>query len=144
MVEPLRGAMGELESKALDLARSIDAPDGYLPTFGASDDTGRPSIEHRGDELAYVVRERGEVFEERSPSSQDELLYWIFGSVTQHMATDWELRHRVANQDSRRGWIPRQLELLRSLSPAWEDRWRREHAELLETLGIPTPPRDIR
>jgi hypothetical protein len=129
-------ALDEVQEKAMRLAQRIEAPTHWLPTFGTSDENGRPSIEARGGGLAYVVRERGQVFEDWWASTEDELMYWIFRSVTHQMATSWELHHRVEGQDTRKGWIPKQLELLRSLSPAWEAQLRRERASILSELGL--------
>ena len=120
----------------LRLARRIDAPVRALPTFGVSEESGRPSIEWRPQGLAYVIRERGTLDEERIARDDDELLYWIFRSVTQDLATTWEVRHRVPGIDSRRTWMPVQLELLRSLTPSWEDRLRRENALIYAEIGL--------
>jgi hypothetical protein len=128
--------LDEVRESVLRLAQTIEAPEKLLPTFGTSDENGRPSVEERGGGLAYVVRERGQVLEDWWASSEDDLLYWIFRDVTQEMATDWELHHRVEGQDTRLGWIPKHLELLRSLSPDWEARLRRERRSILSELGI--------
>jgi Immunity protein 63 len=69
-------------------------------------------------------------------SAEDELLYWVFRDVTQSMAIEWEARHRVDGEDSRKGWLRKQLELLRALSPTWEQQLRREHAGLLREVGL--------
>lgn len=128
--------LASIRRKVLRLARRIDAPIGTLPTFGESEQSGRPSIEWRPLGFAYVHRERGHLFDERLARNDDELLYWIFRSVTQTLATTWELRNRVPGIDSRRTWMPVQLDLLRSLSSSWETRLREENAAIYDEIGL--------
>jgi hypothetical protein len=52
------------------------------------------------------------------------------------MAGEWELHHRVAGEDSRIGWLTKQLDLIGRLSPAWEARLREEDGWLLRELGL--------
>jgi len=132
----LSESLDVVQTRAFELAAVIGAPLWMLPTFGTSEESGRPSIESRPDGLAYVVRERGSVFEDRLAANQDEVLYWIFRSVTQRMASDWEVQHRGPGRDSRLVWMPVQHRLLASLSPAWELRLRDERADILAKLGI--------
>lgn len=98
-------------------AAVIDAPNSILPTYVTSQQSGRPHIEREGDELCYVVCEKGQEQERRRTRSKDELLYWIFRGVTFSMATSWEAANLEPEEDFRRGLFARQLELLEQLNP---------------------------
>lgn len=52
----------QLENKISDLAQLIEADKNYLPTFGQSEQTGRPHIEIIGNDYYFVVCERGEEY----------------------------------------------------------------------------------
>ncbi|GAA5023561.1 hypothetical protein GCM10011506_06510 [Marivirga lumbricoides] len=51
--------MERIKSKIEELANRINAPKEYLPTYGYSEDFARPHIEVKGNELHWVVVERG-------------------------------------------------------------------------------------
>ena len=132
-------SLAEIEAEVLRLAGGIDAPSRLLPTFGTSRDGGHPHIEVggiHGLQLSWVVRERGEEWERRTTLDLDELLYWTFEAVTFSMASDWEVKHRVDGQDSRRLLFSHQLELLDRLDSAWGERRKRELGPLLREVGL--------
>ncbi|GAB2959834.1 immunity 63 family protein [Hymenobacter coalescens] len=112
----------ELKYQVEALAARIRAPAWLLPTYGFSEDGARPHLEADGHGLHYVVVERGQEQERRTTTDADELLYWVFQSVTFSMACDYEVRHRVPGQDFRRLLFQEQLRLLAALSPAWATR----------------------
>jgi Immunity protein 63 len=118
------------------LAHVIGAPEEVLPTFGRTEDLARPHIEKAGEGLAWVVVERGQELERRVTRDLDELLYWTFDAITSSMASDWELAHRLEDQDSRILLFTHQLELLERLNPAWTNRFRAEHRPLLREVGL--------
>jgi len=118
---PSLTSLNSIKARVNELAKTVDAPTEYLPTYGTSQQTGMPHIEV--DHLYYwVVCERGSELERRSTNDLDELLYWIFSSVTFTMATDFELAHRRSGEDCRRQIFPKQLEILAALSPQWASR----------------------
>ena len=114
----------------------IGAPDERLPTLGFSIDLAHPHLEVRGDVLAWVTVERGKEVTRCETHDLDELLYWTFKNVTRAMAGEWELHHRRPGEDTRKGWLTQQLELLGRLSPAWETGLREEDGWLLRELGL--------
>ena len=124
-------SLAAIEGRVRRLARKIEVPRGYLPSFGRSLHDGTPHIEV-ADRYDFVVCERGEEYERRGTADLDELLYWIFASVTFSMACDHEVRHRRSGEDSRRLLFARQVELLAGLSAAWAGREAAEHRRILE------------
>lgn len=97
-----------------------------LPTH-----TGAPHIEIVGDEYHYVITERGSEFERRTTKDAEDILYWIISSDVGELAREWELKHRVENQDSRRLWFQKELELLETVNPEWAKRKQAEQKQIL-------------
>jgi hypothetical protein len=124
-------SLEEIEPEIARLARRISVSGDVLPTFGFSEQSGRPHIEVDGSGYHYVVAERGEKYERQTSHDLDELLYDVFQSVTSSLAIDYELKHRVERQDCRRIGFQQQIELLSALSPEWAKRRRLEHTQIL-------------
>lgn len=124
-------ALARIRARVRALAKAIDAPARSLPTFGSSEDFARPHIEAIGECIYYVVVERGQELARDSFLDDAALLERAFGDVTFEMACDFELRHRRANEDSRRQLFAKKLELLGALDPGWATR---ERARLVEIL----------
>jgi hypothetical protein len=113
------------------IAKRLCAPREYVMFAETPQHDGSPHVEHEGDELIYVVTERGARFEERRTRDPDELLFWLVSDLTRQMALDFELAHRVESEDSRRQWFAKHLELLTAVKPEWASRKKREYDELL-------------
>lgn len=80
------------------------------------------SIMHEGelvysDELGYhyLGYERGIMQMHRITNDLQEIAYWIFSTPTFIMAANYEFRHRIENQDTRKIIFKKQLELLKTL-----------------------------
>jgi hypothetical protein len=102
-----------------------------LPTYGRSQDFARPHIEVQ-DAYHYVVVERGDELRRDKTTDLNELLYWVFASITHDMASTYAAaRHGPAN-GFRRAMFRRQLQLLGLLDAEWSARRR---AEIVVTLA---------
>ncbi len=122
----------EIEKIVKQLAEKINAPSYYLPTFSLPKGDATPNIEVDSSGLYnYVISERGTEYERRITSDFNDLLYWIFASVTFSMACDFELKNRVKNRDFRRIMFAKQEELLGILDRDWEEKERKEHQSIL-------------
>lgn len=121
----------EIEARVSGLAAKIGAPSSVLPTYGYSEQTGRPHVEVDARGYHYVIAERGQEFERHTTPDLDELLYRIFASVTFELSASFELAHRMENQDHRRIMFQHQVELLSILSPQWAERESQEHEMIL-------------
>lgn len=123
-----------IRERVEELAGQIGASSDSLPTFGRSEDA-RAHIEvERDGRMAWVVDERGAEIERRATLDRDELLYWIFESVTWLMA--YQEARGAPGDDFRRILFSRQLELLRRLKSEWRDRMATEKAEYLREVGM--------
>ena len=122
----------EIQNIVNELAEKINAPTYYLPTFSSPKGDATPNIEV--DNLGlynYVISERGNEYERKITSDLNDLLYWIFASVTFSMACDYELKNRIENEDFRRIMFAKQEELLGLLNKDWEETEKKEHKSIL-------------
>ena len=130
----------EIETHVAALGRRIGASSEDLPTYGISQDLGRPHIETHHGLYHYVVVERGKELERRSSDDYDELLYWIFKAVTHGLAFSYELRNRVYGQDCRRIAFPKQVELIKQIGLDLGERLERDIAEILRRAPYDDEP----
>ena len=124
--------LSEVETRIVELAQKIGAGQGICPTYGYSEQTGCPHIEINVQGYHYVVAERGQESERHSTLDLDELLYWVFADMAFSMATSYELKNRIEDQDCRRIIFQGQLELLEMLSPQWAARQIQEQEKILK------------
>ena len=124
----------EIQNIVNQLAEKINAPTYLLPTFSSSIGDATPNIEV--DNLGlynYVISERGNEYERKMTSDLNDLLYWIFASVTFSMACDYELKNRIEEKDCRRIMFEKQEELLGLLNTEWKEKEKKEHQSILNT-----------
>ena len=91
----------EIELEIREIAKKINAPEQYLPTFGFTEGNARPHIETHGDEFHYVINERGEEYKRVKTEDFNELLFLVFADVTFEMSEKMELENRKENEDFR-------------------------------------------
>ncbi len=120
-----------IRSKVNHLAGLVGASESQLPTFGPKGEDSRHHVEVTGGELHYVFVERGEEKSRFSTYDIDELLYVVLRDATAEIASKYELAHRVPDEDTRRQRFQKHEDLLALLSPAWAERRRAEHNEIL-------------
>jgi hypothetical protein len=125
-------ALPQIKTEVDRLAAKIGAVGYVLPTYGHTEDGARPHIEVDERGYHYVVVERGEELKRVTTAVLDELLYHVFQSVSFELACDYELHHRIPQQDFRRLLFQRQVELLSLLSAQWAERRAAEHRRILE------------
>jgi hypothetical protein len=83
---------------------------------------GAPHVEIVGDKYHYVVCERGNEYERKSTTDEDELLYWLISDDVSEMAGDFELKHRVKGKDFRRVRFAKEIALMGRISSEWAER----------------------
>jgi hypothetical protein len=123
----------EIRTKIEQLAKQINAPADLLPTYGTSKNIGDPFIYVDNAYYYYLAYERDVKTTNKQTSNSDELLYWVFESVTDSMAASFELANRSPNskEDFRRVMFAHQLELLGKLSVEWKKKREKEILEIL-------------
>lgn len=112
------------------LARRIEVPADHLPTYGFSEQSGRPHIEV-SQVYHFVVAERGRENRRDITTELDLLLYWVFEAATSQMASNHELRNRKPGEDFRRQRFARHVEFLECISRAWASKLRAKHNDIL-------------
>ncbi len=124
----------EVEKIIKNLADNINAPKNLLPSFDLPHGDGTPYIEiDNFGNYYFIISERGVECERKRSQNLDELLYWIFDSITFSIACDYEIRNRIEKQDFRRILFAKQEELLSILNKDWEEKKRKEHIFILRT-----------
>ena len=123
--------MKQIKSKIEKLANRINAPKEYLPTYEFSEDIARPHIEVNGNELHWVVVERGQELERRQTTNEKEFLFWVFEAVTFKMATWLELQNRNENEDFRIQLFKTREELINEIDSDYSHRLNIKYRKLL-------------
>lgn len=121
----------QIQERIEQMGKIVEAEPYMLPTYGWSDHSARPNIEVDEQGYHYIVLERGHENEHLITTDLDELLYRVFDGVTFELACRYELKHRKWGKDSRRILFACQEELLSWLNPAWGERRKREHEQIL-------------
>lgn len=85
-------------------------------------DDGSPHVEIEDGRFDLVTTERGLELARTSFESKEDLLYSLISLVTFWEGVDDEFRNRDESRDCRRMIFAKQLELLRSIDPAWAAR----------------------
>ena len=102
-----------------------------LASFSRGTGFGDPHIEVDTTHYHYVVTERGKELERKTTLDADELIYWLISDVIRDIASDYEMKHRVPNQDSRRQQFQKEIELFLLVNPDWAARKKNELAVIL-------------
>jgi len=118
--------MNEVKTIAESKARLIGVPIDSLPTFGQSLDCAIPNIEITESAYHFVVMDRGNENSRKTTTDVDELLYWIFESVTFGIGLMYELNNRVEGVDFQKLIHQKQLEQLGLLDETWQKRRAKE------------------
>lgn len=121
----------EIELEIRNIAKQIEAPEQYLPTFGYTEGTGRPHIETQGNEFHYVINERGEEYRRVKTEDFKELTCLVFTHVTFEMSVKMELKNRKDNEDFRIQMFQIQEDLLNKIDPSYSERLKVKHDKLL-------------
>jgi hypothetical protein len=125
--EIVRATRETLQAEIARLAAVVGAIGHDVADFNPHVDAGCPYIELGPDaQLRWIVKERGQLVEQRTTRDPDELLYWCFEATTFALGTRWEASHRDETRDPRERLWAKQFEMLNRLNPEWAQRWRRE------------------
>lgn len=126
--------LDDIKKKVEEMAIKINATTDLLPTYGYTNDFAYPHIETDNlGLLHFVVVERGQELERKTTDKLDDLLYWIFASITFSMACDYELKNRIEDKDCRRIMFQKQEELLGKLNESWKKKENAKHQQILKT-----------
>ncbi len=122
----------ELQSQMEELAKKIDAPAKFFPTFGMSRNDGTPHVEITRDTYYYLAYDRDTVCINRQTTRLPKLMYWIFKDITFQMGLAYQ-RTQPARERNNAIAFQHQLKLLETLHMQWRELCEQEHAEMLES-----------
>ncbi|MFD2937546.1 Imm63 family immunity protein [Spirosoma flavum] len=124
--------LSDIQKQVEALGAQIDATQTLYPTYGYSMDGALPHIEiDHSQTFHFVVVERGRELERQTTTIPDELLYWIFDTITFSMACAFELKNRNHTQDFRRILFRKQEDLLGCLNIGWQEKKQEQHILIL-------------
>ncbi len=124
--------LSDVREQVETLGKRIDAPQMLYPTYGYSMDGALPHIEiDNAGTFHFVVVERGRELERQTTALPDELLFWIFDTITFSMACAFELKNRNHAQDFRRMLFSKQEALLGCLNVCWQEKKLSQHNLIL-------------
>ena len=132
MTRSAPAGLAALRERIQAAGRQLGAGEDKLPTWGTSDQTGRPHIEWDDAGWHYVVCERGTEFERTTSADAGEIAFLACRDMAFEIACERDAADRSPGTDARRRIFARQLELMRLLDPAWEARERAEIDRILE------------
>ena len=113
------------------LGEVIDAPKRLLDGFGKQNQYAHPYIECKFPFYYLITSENGKELERQKFQDADMLLYSVFEKITFEMALEYEVTHRIQNQDSRRLLFIHQLKLMEKLSPKWKNQLQNKIVEIV-------------
>lgn len=85
-----------------------------------------------GEEYYYTSKERGTVIKQYHSKSVNDILYYAFQSITFEIAARYAAKNRNENEDFRRVYFERQLELLKEIAPTYRKKREKEIEEILK------------
>ena len=113
--------LGKIKEKIEELALKINAPSRLLPGFGRQDfDSQYFIVVDPSEKMCYIRVERGKEFERRETFNMDELLFWVFDSVTFWMASEFGIEHARPDEDYRRVRFKKHEELMGLINLKWQ------------------------
>jgi hypothetical protein len=127
----IKAKIQQIKSGYYKIAEHLSAPKKHVLFAETPQHDGSAHVEYEGNELLYVITERGSRFEERRTRDPKELLYWLVSDLTWNMAVDYELNHRIENEDCRRQIFSKNSEYLNSINVDWAARKKSEYDTIL-------------
>lgn len=126
--------LNEIRMAFNDLAIVIDMPAYLIPGFGEQTGEAVPYVEVDNGHFPiyrYIVKERGVELQNRQTMDVDELLYWLFSSITFEIAQKEMLKVWEGNVDQRRISFAIQERMLGTLKEQWQEKCGAEHTYIL-------------
>ena len=84
------------------------------------------------DTWHYIVMERGQEQEHHSSEDLEEILYYVFETITSSLAEKYAMKNRVKGKDFRRLFFEKQLELLGIIDKGYQKKLEEELILVLE------------
>jgi hypothetical protein len=120
--------LSAIKQQVETLGERINVPSNLYPTYGRSADGARPTIEIDSyGRFHFVVVKRGQELDRRTTTTVDDLLFWIFDTMTFSMACAFEWKNRKKFGDIRRILFAKQEQLPGRINVNWQEQVRHNH-----------------
>lgn len=121
----------DIQTQIYQLGNILNIPKENLKIFNAQQTDGTPFIWIIEERYYYTSMERGQVISDRRTKDIDELLYWIMKDIIWQEASYFEIKNRKPNQDFRRLFFAKQLELMGKIKSSWKLKKQNEIDKIL-------------
>ncbi len=109
-----------IQNQIYQFGKILNIPRENLTIYNAQRIDGTPFISIIDEEYHYISMERGQILSEKTTKDINELLYWIMKDIIWQEASYFELKNRKPNQDVRRLFFAKQLELMGKINSLWK------------------------
>ncbi|WP_090532441.1 Imm63 family immunity protein [Paraburkholderia sartisoli] len=130
--------LDQIKTMVEQMAVRISAPSSLLPTFGSSEDMGRPHVEVDADGYHLIVVEKGAEQYRTTTKSRDDLMFELFRNVASAMAFEFEMNQMPRAVDPRSVAFAKAISILSALNADWAQRQKRHYEEVLSTSPLRT------
>ena len=126
--------ISELKEQTINLGKriGINEDSKIYPFFSEN----RPAISDGwyvfwNQQYVLVWMERNKEIKKVESKETTDILYSIFENITFEMASEYELNHRIENQDFRRILFDKELELINTIDESFANRLEKEIKQIL-------------
>jgi hypothetical protein len=123
--------LDQINAIVAGMAARISAPSSLLPTYGSSEDMGRPYVEIDARGYHLIVVEKGVEQYRTTVRLRDDLLFEIFRGVASSMGFEFEMCQAQRDVDPRRVAFDKALSILGMLNKDWEKRQKEHYDRVL-------------
>jgi hypothetical protein len=123
--------LDKIKAIVAGMAARISAPSSLLPTYGSSEDMGRPHVEIDARGYHLIVVEKGVEQHRTTVRLLDDLLFEIFRGVAFSLGFEFEMCQVQRDVDPRRVAFDKTLSILGMLNKDWERRQKEHYDRVL-------------
>ena len=123
--------IGEIREIVKSLGREVGASQDLTKVLDGPGGNGEAFVKVSEEFYEYIIEERGYIFETRATKNVEDVLYWIMNDVIFKVASEYEIKNRVAGRDFRRLLFDKEIELFKRINLKWAERRKEERGRRL-------------
>ena len=123
--------LASIEKRFRQIAAKVDAQAKACVFRTTPHHDGSRHCEFDGTSYSYTTSERGEYYDRRTTTDPSELLFWLVTDLTRDMASQFELRNRTTDSDTRLAMFDQHVALLTRIDKTWAAQIRRDYDRIL-------------
>jgi hypothetical protein len=128
--------LDQIKTMVEQMSVRISAPSSLLPTFGSSEDMGRPYVQIDSNGYHLIVVEKGIEQYRTTTKSCDDLLFEIFRNVASAMAFEFEMSQTPRAVDPRSVAFAKAISILSVLNADWAQRQKSYYERVLSASPL--------